>query len=77
MGDAKTRTMAGVVIGLLGCWVLSFRMDGTTAFIASLVIFMTILPSLVFSLSLRPQTWMGWMSFIVGMIILDLMGYAS
>lgn len=73
----KIRGVGGFVMMLLGIFFLAQSMSFGTALIVLIVILMTVLPLVIFSLTIYPKSWIGWAVVLVAIALIDLFRYAS
>lgn len=71
------RGVTGIIIGVLGIFLLSLHMPAGTALIVGLVMIMTLLPLLIFSLTMYPRSWIGWTVVLAIITLIDLFRYAG
>ncbi|WP_234572471.1 hypothetical protein [Rhodohalobacter sp. 614A] len=69
--------LAGLGLWVIGVAFLVQDMKLATAITVSLVSWMTILPLLIFSLTLYPKSWIVWVILLTATAVLDLVVYAG
>ncbi len=67
----------GGLFWIIGMVLFARSMSASTAVIVSLVTWMTILPMLIYSLTLYPKSWKGWITICVVIAVLDMIYYAG
>lgn len=73
----KTSISVGGLTIFFGILWLAQSMQTATAIVVTFVILMTLFPLLIFSLTIFPRSWMGWVAVTSIIAFIDIVSYAS